>query len=85
MAIDETRHDPLPCGIDDLHVVSIAMGPILRKRPDALDTVTLNDHSLIGGRRVPCAVYQGAVLDDESMFALAPHIDLLCKRMALMG
>ena len=81
MAIDEPGHDPLPCGIDAPHLASIAVGQILWKRPDALDAVPLDDHGLIEGGRISRAVYQSTVLDDESMIALATHIDLLCNRM----
>ena len=58
------------------------MQSVLWKRADTLDAVALDDNGLIGGGRVPRAVYQGAVLNDDCLLPLATHIDLLCKRMA---
>jgi hypothetical protein len=77
MRIDEPRHDPLSGRVDDLHVVPVFEPDIAGEAPRAFDAITLDHNSFIPERRIPSAVDQGSVRNDDRLFTMSAHVTLL--------
>src|SRR5262249_37273727 len=77
VTIDESRHDPLLGGIDDLHVVLIFDADVRREPPNPANAVALDDDGVVNCGRTSRAVDQGPVLNNERFSVAAVHRSLL--------
>src|SRR5262249_3977249 len=81
VTIDESRHDPLLGGINDLHVVLIFELDIRRESPDTPNAVAFDDNGFVDRGRTSRAVDQGPVLNNERFSVTAVHRSLLSEQL----
>ena len=79
VSVDQPRHDPLTGGVDDVDVPVVLELDRGGQPPDARDAIALHHERLVGGRRTPRAVDQGAVTNDERLYR-AVHLASLIHR-----
>ena len=77
VTIDESRHDPLFGGINDLHVILIFDADVRREPPDTPNAVPLDDDGVVDRGRTSRAIDQGPVLNNERFSVTAVHRSLL--------